>query len=129
MRLRSEKFANIPAVKSQSGDIMTDPKDINTTFHTFYSKLYTTSGGDPVSSTSFLSNLDLPRLSDSDSEYLAEQITLQELELAAKSMNKGQSPGTDGIPIKLFSTFWSDLGPLLLDMIILSFARFISLID
>jgi len=58
-----------------------------------------------------------PRLSDSDSEYLAEPITLQELELAAKSMNKAKSPGTDGIPIELYTTFWSDLGPLMLDMI------------
>ncbi|KAL1282855.1 hypothetical protein QQF64_001658 [Cirrhinus molitorella] len=40
--------------------------------------------------------LDLPRLSDSDSEYLAEQITLQELESAIRSMNKGKSPGIDG---------------------------------
>ncbi|KAL1276805.1 hypothetical protein QQF64_036428 [Cirrhinus molitorella] len=41
--------------------------------------------------------LDLPRLSDSDSEYLAEQITLQELESAIRSMNKGKSPGIDGL--------------------------------
>ncbi len=32
-------------------------------------------------------------------------------------MNKGKSPGIDGIPIKLYTTFWSDLGPLMLDMI------------
>uniref|UniRef100_A0A8C1LC25 Reverse transcriptase domain-containing protein n=1 Tax=Cyprinus carpio TaxID=7962 RepID=A0A8C1LC25_CYPCA len=119
LRIRnSEKFANISAVKSQSGLIMTDPKDINISFHSFYSNLYTSSAvGDPDSFTSFLSNLDLPRLSDSDSDYLAEPITLQELESAIRSMNKGKSPGLDGIPVELYSTFWSDLGPLMLDMI------------
>ncbi len=118
LRLRnSEKFANISAAKSQSGLIMTDPKDINIAFHSFYSNLYTSADGDPDSFASFLSNLDLPRLSDSDSEYLAEPITLQELESAIRSMNKGKSPGIDGIPIELYTTFWSDLGPLMLDMI------------
>ncbi len=117
LRLRnSEKFANISAVKSQSGLIMTDPKDINIAFHSFYSNLYT-SDGDPDSFASFLSNFDLRRLSDSDLEYLAEPITLQELESAIQSMNKGKSPGIDGIPIELYTTFWSDLGPLMLDMI------------
>ncbi len=32
-------------------------------------------------------------------------------------MNKGKSPGIDGIPIELYTAFWSDLGPLMLDMI------------
>ncbi len=97
LRLRnSEKFANISAVKSQSGLIMTDPKYINIAFHSFYSNLYTSSSdGDPDSFASFLSNLDLRRLSDSDSQYLAEPITLQELESAIRSMNKGKSPGID----------------------------------
>ncbi len=35
-------------------------------------------------------------------------------------MNKGKSPAIDGIPIELYTTFWSDLGPLMLDMIHLS---------
>ncbi len=73
--------------------------------------------GDPDSFASFLSNLDLRRLSDLDSEYLAEPITLQELESAIRSMNKGKSPAIDGIPIELYTNFWSDLGPLMLDMI------------
>ncbi len=71
--LNSEKFANISAVKSQSRLIMTDPKDINIAFYSFYTNLYTSSAdGDPDSYVSFLSNLDLRRLSDLDSEYLAE---------------------------------------------------------
>ncbi len=32
-------------------------------------------------------------------------------------MNKGKSPGIDGIPIELYTTFWSDFGHLMLDMI------------
>lgn len=31
-------------------------------------------------------------------------------------MSKGKSPGLDGIPIEFYFTFWSDLGPLMLDM-------------
>ncbi len=31
-------------------------------------------------------------------------------------MSKGKSPGLDGIPIEFYLTFFSDLGPLMLDM-------------
>ncbi len=90
-KINSEKFANISAVKSQSWT--------NIAIHSFYSNLYTSADGDPDRFASFLFNLDLPRLSDSDSEYLAEPITLQELESAIGSMNKGKSPGINGITI------------------------------
>lgn len=98
---------------------MTDLKDINIVFLSFFSNLYTSSANDvPDAFVSFLFNLDWPRLSDS--EYLAEPITLPELESAIRSMNKGKSPGIDGIPIELYITFCSDLGPFMLDMINLS---------
>ncbi len=31
-------------------------------------------------------------------------------------MSKGKFPGLDGIPVEFYLTFWSDLGPLMLDM-------------
>lgn len=42
--------------------------------------------------------------------------TLFELEMALRNFNKGKSPGVDGIPPELHLQFWSQLGPLLLNM-------------
>lgn len=47
----------------------------------------------------------------------AEPITLRELERALKCSSKAKSPGLDGIPKEFYSTFWTELGPLILDII------------
>lgn len=118
LRLRnSEKFANITAVKSQTGEVLTDQKSINDTFRSFYRDLYSSNSKcESASYTSFLSTLNLPHLAESDSESLARPLSLIELESLIKVMSKGKSPGLDGIPVEFYLTFWSDLGPLMLDM-------------
>ncbi len=104
-------------MKSQTGEILTDQKCINDTFHCFYCDLYSSNSKcEPTSYTYFLSTLNLPHLSESDSESLARPLSLIELESSIKVMSKGKSPGLDGIPVEFYLTFWSDLGPLMLDM-------------
>lgn len=113
----SEKFANITAVKSQTGEVLTDQKSINDIFRSFCCDLYSSNSKcEPTSYTSFLSTLNLPHLAESDSESLARPLSLIELESLIKVMSKGKSPGLDGIPVEFYLTFWSDLGPLMLDM-------------
>ncbi len=81
LRLRnSETFANITAVKSQTGEVLTDQKCINDTFRSFYCDLYSSNSKcEPTSYTSFLSTLNLLHLSESDSESLARPLSLIEL--------------------------------------------------
>ena len=50
-------------------------------------------------------------------------ITLSELLRALQSMKTGKSPGLDGLPPEFYLTFWSQLGPLLLEMINWSFLK------
>lgn len=41
---------------------------------------------------------------------------MSELEKALKDMNKGKSPGMDGIPPEFYLAFWPALGPLMVEM-------------
>lgn len=59
----------------------------------------------------------MPCLSEEDADRLARPISLQELKDAVLSMQKGKSPGLDGIPPELYLAFWDLIGPFLLDMI------------
>ncbi len=58
----------------------------------------------------------ISHLSESESESLARPLSLIELESSIKVIRKGESPGLDGIPVECNLTLWSDLGPLMLDM-------------
>ncbi len=119
MRIRSsENFSDIPAIKSANGNISTDPKQINVIFQTFYCNLYKSEvPPDKSRCDRVLSQLRLPRLSSTDSADLDKPITLDEVRDAAQVMQRGKSPGIDGIPPEFYTCFWEQLGPFLLDMI------------
>lgn len=38
-------------------------------------------------------------------------------------MNKGKSPGLDGLPPEFYFAFWPQVGPLLLDMILSAISK------
>lgn len=89
---------------------------INNTFRSFYYNLYTSEV--PYDSSKFdlfFKTLKLTKLLPPIS--LDKPFTLVELEMALRSLNKGKAPGFDGIPPELYLRFWSQLGPLLLNMI------------
>lgn len=122
MRIRAnDHFADIPMIKSEDGVIKTDPVEVNATFQSFYTNLYESDVTlDRAQCVSWLENLNLPRLTAEDSAVLDKPITLDDLKEAVQSMQKGKSPGLDGIPPEFYVTFWEQLGPYLLDMILFS---------
>lgn len=71
-KIRSnESFADIPSIRSYTGNITTDPKQINETFRTFYSNLYQSEiQADNDGCAKFLDKIDLPRLSENDAANL-----------------------------------------------------------
>ena len=114
----SENFAHIPAIKTPAGALVTDPKLINETFRSFYSNLYSSEvPHDSSKFDLFFKNLNLTKLLPHEATSLDKPFTLLELERALRSLNKGKSAGFDGIPPELYLQCWSQLGPLLLNMI------------
>ena len=118
LRLRNdERLAEIPLIKSSEGDVLTDPKQINNEFCKYYKDLYSSSSAiDKEGCKRFLNSITLPRLSEEDGHVLGAPLTLNEIEVALKSMKKGKSPGRDGIPPEFYHKFWDKLGPYLLAM-------------
>ena len=50
-----------------------------------------------------------------EAESLEGKITRKEREIALKNMKNNKSPGSDGLPVEFYKTFWQELNPMLLD--------------
>lgn len=85
LRVRvSDHFADIPANKLADGNISTDPKQINSTFQTFCSKLHKTEVSfDKIRCDTFFKSINLPQLPRTNSSDLEKPILLEELQKAA----------------------------------------------
>lgn len=125
LRLKAnEHFSDITSIRSDDGHCLTEPSEINASFHRFYADLYSSEvTHDTDACNKFLSCIQLPRMSVDGSRSLNAPITLNELKAAADDMHRGKSPGLDGIPPEFYITFWQSLGPLFLDMIQASLER------
>ncbi len=113
---QNESFSTISAIQTSSGQVTYDPGEINNTFAEFYSHLYMADPAPDLPALKlYLSELKLPSLTDNDAESLETPLTLLELKEALSSMQKGKSPGLDGLPPELFLELWDVIGPLLLN--------------
>lgn len=96
--LEKRKFnkKTIHKIKNSKGDIVTNPKLILEVLNDYYANLFKerTSGID----LDYLALLDIPQIKSSDKYVLEDDIKLEEIHLAMKSMNKKKCPGTDGLP-------------------------------
>ena len=114
----SENFSTISAIKTTTGEIVTDPVEINSSLQTHYTGLLASEIPFDIDSSSlFFEGLDIPSLSQQERDLIDAPITLQELKAALNAMNKGKSPGNDGIPPELLLALWNQIGPLMLSMI------------
>ncbi len=110
-----ESKAIIDVIKTGSGEIITNPKAVNDEFRSFYSTLHSSEVSlDRGECSDFLSHLNLPTLPISAQESLDALLTLEQLHNAAKLLQKGKSPGLDGIPPELYLAIWDIVGTLIL---------------
>lgn len=103
---------DIHKIKSKSGEISTDPSDINRHFREYYQQLYASKAKGDTSA--WLENLNLPKLSDAACEALNADIFTQEILSAIKSLPNGKSAGPDGFGMEFYKKFLEQLTPLLL---------------
>ena len=57
----------------------------------------------------YLSNIQHPTLNDDEQAYLEKNVTVEELFVALKSLNKDSSPGSDGLTPLFYLTFWREI--------------------
>ncbi|XP_063769697.1 baculoviral IAP repeat-containing protein 1-like [Pseudophryne corroboree] len=86
----------ISSIRDTDGPPSTTQDQISDTFLTFFEKLYTAPPDNPMAGMDFLTQANLPTLSESDRDLLTSPVTAAELELTIKSLPNGKSPGPDG---------------------------------
>ncbi len=85
----------------------TDLRPIDRSIPSFYTNLYKaeTDFDEPICKQ-YLDKLELPRISQVDKESLEAPLSLEELHVSLKSLQKGKSPGLDGLPPELYLEIW-----------------------
>ncbi len=111
-----ESKAYISAIKSSDDQVTTNPVAINDIFKGFYTNLYKaeTDFDEPICKQ-YLDKLELPQISQMDKESLEAPLSLEELHVSLKSLQKGKSPGLDGLPPELYLEIWDLVGILMLN--------------
>ncbi len=112
LRLKEcESKAYISSIKSLDDQVTTNPVAINDIFKGFYTNLYKaeTDFDEPICKQ-YLDKLELPQISHIDKESLEAPLSLEELHVSLKSLQKGKSPGLDGIPPELYLEIWHLVG-------------------
>ena len=62
---------------------------------------------DYTTGETFLSNLNIPKLSEEQKQSCEGEISLEEIKLILDSFQNNKSPGSDGIPIEFYKTCWN----------------------
>ncbi|KAK3509240.1 hypothetical protein QTP70_025587, partial [Hemibagrus guttatus] len=106
----------IHAVRTESGDLLSEPTEIRKQTVSFYSKLYSSEwSGAQVVEDSFL--VGLPKLSEQAARELDRELSLEELYEALQRMENGRASGIDGLPAEVYKAFWAVIGQDVLDVL------------
>ncbi|KAK3536825.1 hypothetical protein QTP86_027110, partial [Hemibagrus guttatus] len=106
----------IHAVRTESGDLLSEPTEIRKQTVSFYSKLYSSEwSGAQVVEDSFL--VGLPKLSERAARELDRELLLEELHEALQRMENGRASGIDGLPVEFYKAFWAVIGQDVLDVL------------
>ncbi|KAK3549995.1 hypothetical protein QTP86_016954, partial [Hemibagrus guttatus] len=106
----------IHVVRTESGDLLSEPTEIHKQTVSFYSKLYSSewSWAQAVED-SFL--VGLPKLSERAARELDRELSLEELHEALQRMENGRASGIDGLPAEFYKAFWAVIGQEVLDVL------------
>ncbi|KAK3570656.1 hypothetical protein QTP86_024770 [Hemibagrus guttatus] len=106
----------IHAVRTESGDLLSESTEIRKQTVSFYSKLYSSEwSGAQVVEDSFL--VGLPKLSERAARELDRELSLEELHEALQRMENGRVSGIDGLPAEFYKAFWAVIGQDVLDVL------------
>ena len=113
---RNYNHKKIIELKHLEGKSVTKEEEILEEIEIFYKELYTSiTSVENAPFTSFIENLELPRLEDSLSSELEGEITLKECKDILSTFSRGKSPGDDGFTWEFYNCFFDLLGQDLVD--------------
>lgn len=93
----------IPAIKSEKGEVLKTPLDINKRFKEYYESLYSSEvKPSPEDLDRFFGSIEMPVLPNEDREDLDRPISQSEIKIAIDNMASSRTPGEDGYSIHFF---------------------------
>ena len=107
--------------------IINNPKEILNAELNFYSELYAANQevNPQIQMThienEFLTNTEIPKLTDTERKICEADITIEECSEALKEMPNNKSPGSDGFPAEFYKFFWNDIKEILFESFTHSF--------
>lgn len=107
----------IPQIRKDNGELTIDPGEINETFTSFYSNLYTSEmTNDSTDMEHFFNNLQAPSINTMHRIETELPFKHTEITNAIMAMQNGKTPGPDGYPIEFLKKFSNKFSTILLDM-------------
>ena len=110
----------ISAMKNADGSLATDISSICDSWVAFYSSLFSACDTEPDTQEELLQNLS-SFLSPDQSQLCDGYLTADEVLETLRGMARGKSPGSDGLPVEFYLTFWDLLGDDLVEVLNASF--------
>ena len=65
--------------------------------------------------SAYLDKISIPQISNSTKIICDDELTLEEIHKAVKSLAVNKTPGIDGLPVKFYRVFWEDIKDILLN--------------
>ena len=117
LKLASQRFEKsfVSSVLNSDGVEASALPEIMKAHEVFYSSLFAEESVDLETENHLLSFV-LRRLSDADREVCDGALLLDEATEAVGLSNRNKAPGPDGLSVEFYLTFWSCLGPLLVEV-------------
>ncbi|KAL0160802.1 hypothetical protein M9458_044527, partial [Cirrhinus mrigala] len=106
----------IHALRSDSGELLTDPAEIRRRAVVFYENLYKNELRAGYEGESDFFN-DLPQISEEANAEISGALSEAELYKALQGTESGKAPGIDGLPVDWYKAFWAELKEDLLEVL------------
>ena len=101
---------SIRKLKTNSGKIITDPEEIALYQRQFYEKLLTSQRCNKSNYCSFINDMCIPKLSETEKLQCGGKISLKECSDIMNSNSKNKFPGNDGLTNEFYIFFWGEIG-------------------
>ena len=113
---KKREKTQINRIRSEKGEVTTDPAEIQRIIRDYYKQLYANKMDNLEEMDKFLEKHNPPRPNQEEIENINRQITSTEIKIVIKILPTNKSPGPDGFTGEFYQTCREELTPILLKL-------------